>query len=491
MRPSRQRTLSFALALGLLASPLAASASVGDVEGDRILGQLNPTSNTPNSTGLNASGLYYPQSLTFDRSGNLFVADTYNNRVLAFRSPMTSDRVADLVIGQPDFNSDTTDNGGISASSLDEPNDLAVTASGDLWVADTDNNRVLQFIRPFETDTVADFVIGQPDFESDEANYTGIVDAAGFDTPTDVAIDAAGNLWVTDYHNDRVLGYDNPTTTMDRLADRVLGQPSFNTNDDDDGAASAKTLDGPYALAIDSEDNLWIVDYLNNRVLEFDQPGTLDATADRILGQPNFTSEAANYSGQVDAAGFEGPGGVDLDANGNVYVSDAYNNRVLMYTAPIATGDRIADRVFGQPDFNSKTENNGGVSARTFYIPVGVAIDPNGNLAIADNTNHRVVLLQAPTPVVTSLQVKVAPATRKAKLVVEGFGMKSGSAVVEVYGVPLATTKYKLVSFDGSARRVVATDPNFNTLVPRGVLVEITIFNPDTGSRSAPIPFTR
>jgi hypothetical protein len=492
MRPSNtHRTLSLTLLLGFVASPLAVSASVGDVEGDRILGQPNASSNTENVTGLNASGLDYPQSLDFDDAGNLWVADTYNNRVLGYRSPMTTDRVADIVIGQPDFNSDTPNNGGISASSLYHPNDLVVTPSGDVWVADRVNNRVLRFTRPFDTDTVADFVLGQPDFLSRDEDYTGAVDAAGLDYPTDVTIDSAGNLWVADFHNNRVLGYDNPATTMDRLADRVLGQPTFNTEDADYGGISAKSFDGCYSVATDTKDNLWVVDYDNNRVLGFDKPGTLDATADRILGQPNFMSDISNYSGQVDAAGLDGPGGVVVDANGNVYVSDSYNYRVLMYTAPIATGDRIADRVLGQPDFNSETENNGGVSARSLDVPIGLSLDPYGNLAVADNDNHRVVILQTPTPVVASIQVKIASASRKAKLIVEGFGMRSGTAVVEVNGVALPTTKYKLVASDGSARRVIATDPNFDMIVPRGVPVTIIIVNPDTGSRSAPIPFTR
>jgi hypothetical protein len=492
MRPSTiHRTLALAISLGLLAAPLAVSAAVGDVDSDRILGQSNAASNTPNASGLDASGLYNPGAVAFDRFGNLFVADYVNCRVLGFRSPMTTDRVADIVIGQPDFNSNTPNNGGISASSVNYPTDLDVTPSGDLWIADSFNNRVLKYINPFATDTIADTVIGQPDFQSYKENYNGAVDAAGLYFPTDVAVDSAGNLWVADFNNNRVLGYDNPIATQDRLADRVLGQPTFNTSDADNGGISARSLDRPYALGTDARDNLWVADYGNNRVLEYDDPGTLDATADRIFGQPNFMSDTLNYTGRIDAAGLNGPGGVCIDANGNVYVTDVYNNRILMYTAPIATGDRIADRVFGQPDFNSGLENNGGVSARTLYTPLGVDVDQYGNLAIADNNNHRILLLQSPTPVVTSIQVKIAPATRKAKLIVNGYGMRTGSAVVEINGVALGVTKYKLVASDGSARRVIATDPNFDMVVPQGVPVLITIFNPETGSRSAPISFTR
>jgi hypothetical protein len=69
--------------------------------------------------------------------------------------------------------------------------------------------------------------------------------------------------------------------------------------------------------------------------------------------------------------------------------------------------------------------------------------------------------------------------------------MVSANAYVEVDGVPLATAKYKDVAADGSARRVIAADANFDALVPVGVPVQVTIVNPLTGARSAPVPFTR
>jgi hypothetical protein len=127
----------------------------------------------------------------------------------------------------------------------------------------------------------------------------------------------------------------------------------------------------------------------------------------------------------------------------------------------------------------------------TLATPGSVAIDPTGNLAIVDEGNNRVVLLETPTPIVTSLALKVSPRTGTAKFVVCGFGRVSGSAVVEVNGTALSTTRCKELAADGSARRLAALDPSFDALVPPGVPVSVTIFNPLTGSRSAPVPFTR
>jgi sugar lactone lactonase YvrE len=483
---------AFALAsmLVIATNPLVASAIVGDTAGDYVVGQPDATSSTPNVSGRNASGLSAPAAAAFDASGNLFVVDTGNHRVLGYRSPRTTDLVADIVIGQPDFNSGTYNNGGTSATSLASPYGLTVSKDGDLYVADYSNGRILEYDRPFATDTVADFVIGQPDFTTEATNEDN-VSASTLFTPIDVDLDADGDLWVVDYGHNRVLKYDNPAETRDAVADLVLGQPSFDTALRDNAVVDAKSFHNPVALAIDSQQNVWVVDFVDSRVLEFDDPKRSDAVADRVLGQPSFGSRAPNYTGSVDAEGLDHPQGIGIDANDNVYVGDSFNNRVLLYTAPMATLDRIADRVIGQPDFASESPDNGGTTARTLDLPLNLAVDAAGNLAVCDYNNNRVVLVDAPTPVVTSVQVKVSRATGRAKLVVRGFGMVSGRAVVEVNGTPLSTTRYKDVVAAADSRRLVALDENFDAIVPRGVPVEITVVNAQTGGRSAPIPFTR
>jgi sugar lactone lactonase YvrE len=488
------RIFVLVVTLAVVVNPLVASASVGDRAADRVIGQPDASGHTPNFSGVvDDKGLADPFSVAFDASGNLYVADASNSRVLGYRSPMTTDLVADLVIGQPDFNSYAINNGGISASSLNGPLGVAVSAAGDLYVADSYNCRVLEYDRPFDTNSVADRVFGQPGFQTNVSNNGGH-GPVSLNLPAGLVVSAAGDLWVVDSANHRVLMYEDPIAT-DSVADLALGQAFISTsqlqlftNEPNYGGLSATSLNIPYGVAVDSAGNVWVADFGNSRVLGYDDPKGSDATADRVLGQPSFSTSVRNYTGEVDAAGLNAPSATTVDANGNVYVSDTPNNRVLMYTSPIATRDRIADRVFGQPDFSSNAANSNDTSADSLERPIGLAVDASGNVAVPDSSANRVVLLQAPTPIVTSIAVKVSRETGRRKLIVRGYGMRSGSTVVEVDGKVLTTTKYKeLVAADGSARRVIATDPDFDTIVLPQVQVRVRIVDPLTGSRSAPV----
>jgi hypothetical protein len=144
-----------ALAVILLRS---AAAAPGDTVADRVFGQGGSfTSNTCNLGGVSASSLCRPIGV-FDAAGNLYVADENNHRVLEYDTPLTTDTVADRVFGQG--GSFTTGTCGISASGLCNPSGVAVDAAGNLYVADANNSRVLEYNSPL-TSQVANRVFGQ------------------------------------------------------------------------------------------------------------------------------------------------------------------------------------------------------------------------------------------------------------------------------------------------------------------------------------------
>jgi sugar lactone lactonase YvrE len=241
-----------------------------------VIGQPDFVTGTANTT---QNGLSGPVGMAFDASGNLWVADLGNNRVLEYQPPFATHMNASVVLGQPDF---TSVNFVTTSSGLVTPFFVAFDASGDLWVSDTGNNRVLEFKPPFVNGMGASLVVGQPDFVSGASATT----ASTLNFPTGIALDGSGNLWVGDTTNNRVLEFQ-PAFATGMSASLVLGQANFTSS------STATTQNGffnPFGVGFDSSGNLGVADFGNNRTLGFAPPFSTNMNAGLVLGQPNFTS---------------------------------------------------------------------------------------------------------------------------------------------------------------------------------------------------------
>ena len=176
---------------------------------------------------------------------------------------------------------------GSTADDLCNPKGVAVDASDNLYVADTSNNRVLEYNAPLATDTTADAVLGQDNLMHNVAN---LVDAQGLYAPQAVAIDASATpnrIYVADFDNNRVLGWNNAASfTNGDAADLVIGQPDFLSSCATGPAdtVSASSLCGPEGLAVDGSGNLYVADIGNSRVLEYANPYTACAGAFPCVG---------------------------------------------------------------------------------------------------------------------------------------------------------------------------------------------------------------
>ncbi|WP_246048665.1 NHL repeat-containing protein [Leptospira sarikeiensis] len=215
-------------------------------------------------TGTSGSGqntLSNPFGVAVDANDGVWVSDYFNSRVMHYSPPFSSGMNADLVLGVATF---SAGGGPASISTLGAPMAVGVDPSGNVWVADSGNNRVLQFKPPFTNGMNADLVLGQPDFVTSTSPSTP--NKQNLMSPRGFAFAANGAVWVSDGGNTRAVRY-SPPFTNGMAADNVLGQPDF-ISKNTTMAISAKVTNNTNGIAIDPC-GVWVVDSPNNRVLFF------------------------------------------------------------------------------------------------------------------------------------------------------------------------------------------------------------------------------
>ena len=370
--PFLERPLPLASSI-MLAAPVPPSADI-------VLGQPDMYGYTSNNI-LGDRGMKSPYGLVIG-GGRLYVSDSKNNRILWWNteSPSTYQQ-ADGVIGQPDF---ISSGNGLSDNRLSQPYDIAVDSAENVWVADFFNCRVLKFAKPTSNGQSASLVLGQTNFISNLNPYVPTAYSLG--NPSDVAIDSAGNVWVTDYINNRVLKYTTPNANG-QSASLVLGQTNFTSYNHN---TTTNTLSGPLGIALDSANNVWVVDYGNNRILKYTSPSSNGQNAGLVLGQINFTSATSGLS----AGSLAAPHGIAVDGGDNVWVADTLNSRVLKFASPSSNG-QSASLVLGQVDFTG-FQNPYTPTAYSLGFPYDVAVDSVGNVWVADSGKNRVLKYTTP-----------------------------------------------------------------------------------------------
>jgi DNA-binding beta-propeller fold protein YncE len=331
-------------------------------------------------------GLDQPDAVAVDRTANpnhLYAFDA-TGRVLGWRDAagFASGAPADLVLsaGIGPLVNFTTVLG------------LAVDPRGNLWVAD--GRRVVEFNRPFATDAVPDRILGR----HCNAQGTG---SGCLGIPGGLAFDRQGRLYVADLANNRVLLFADPLRSD--LAARVLGQAGFAGQLCNRGHArpdaatlclgsgeSAEQLAGSGALAVDRQGDLYVADSRNSRVLIFKDPWRGNGRADAVLGQDgSFTSRLAGTGARRFGDGSFSRyvlGGLALGPQGDLYVADTGNARLLVFMNPLR--DDTADRIFGSPSLQP--------TAASLAGPTALAFDAAGDLFVADTGYNRVLRFDRP-----------------------------------------------------------------------------------------------
>ncbi len=287
---------------------------------------------------------------------DMWVADTLNNRALKFSIQGAIYSSATGIAGQVDFpytQPNLIEGREVYLTNGFAGGDLAVDLSSGataphLYIADTYNHRILGFkdVRAVQAGQAADIVIGQSDESTpgsrfyralinSPANDAQLPSKTGLSAPTGVIVDAAGNLWVADTGNGRILRFPAPFSQAagaQQLPTLVLGQQDFNHQTFD---ASQQTMHSPYGLALFSNGSLAVSDPAHSRVLIFKPPTGGDFTSGQnaaiVLGQTDFGSITASSAN----GGLSSPRHIAVDTSDRLYVADSNNNRMLVFNNPL------------------------------------------------------------------------------------------------------------------------------------------------------------
>jgi len=394
------------LAAALLDSPEAAAQWVDGQKAQYVVGESNFTSrdNGVSATLLGSLGAH---AVAIDKAhGKMYMSDPINHRVIRFDYPVTGDGpVADLAFGQTSLDSNTGATYA-TAYTLNRPWGLDVY-DGDLWVVDRADGRILRYPSAWSDATngpAADLVLGQPDMftVNNGATQTEMLQPRG------MCFDPSGNLWVADGNNNRVLEFaDASHKSNGAAADKVLGQTNF-TSALAPAPPTRSSMALPYGVCFEGT-TLWVADGTNNRVLRFDNAASKlnGAQADGVLGQPDFVSSSANPN--PTAATMATPVDVVTDANGTLYLCDYSNSRVLIYyNAKSKANGGSADVVLGQANFNTNTEGTSD-STLGLPNGIQIDNDLQ-KLLVCDEYNYRVLQYAASSPLPIQLASLAASA---------------------------------------------------------------------------------
>src|SRR6185312_16089069 len=267
-----------------------------------------------------------PRGIAIDNSGNLYVSDSNNNRVQKFNS---------AGVYQSQFGSSGSGNGQFSGPGSPQLG-ITLDSSGNIYVVDTGNNRVEKFSH------FASYISQFGSFGSGNGQFNG---------PYGIAVDSSNNTYVVDESNNRVEKFNSAGVYQSQFGSTGNSSGQFNI---------------PRGIAVDSSDNIYVTDISNNRVQKFNSAGVYQSQ----LGCASGACTAGSGNGQ-----FNFPYGIAVDSSDNIYVADANNNRVQKFNSA---------GVY-QSQFGSFGSGNG-----QFGNPRDIAVDSSGNIYVTDFGNTRV-----------------------------------------------------------------------------------------------------
>ncbi len=329
-------------------------------------------SGSADGTG-SAARFYWPEGVSLDGLGNLYVADWGNHTI---RKVTTAGGVVTTLAGSAGNNGSTDATG--SAARFRWPGGVLADGSGNVYVADT-NNYTIRKIAPGAVVTTLAGVAMQ------RGCTDGTGSAARFAAPSGMAFDGSGDMIIGDSPNKTLR-----KVTTAGVVTTVAGSPGFNEGSND-GTGSKAQFYYPEGLAVDGAGNAYVADTANHTVRKVTPAGVVTTLA-------GLAKNGGSVDGTGSDARFFQPAGIAVDGSGNLYVGDTANHTVRKITP-----GGVVTTLAGTAGASGSADGTG-ADAR-FENPHGLAVDGSGNVYVADTKNHTIRKV-TPAGVVTTLAGK-------------------------------------------------------------------------------------
>jgi sugar lactone lactonase YvrE len=347
-----------------------------------------------------AAKFYNPEGITVDASGNLYVTD--GNGYSTIRK-ITSAGVVTILAGNITENGHADGTG--TAAFFDAPQEIAVDASGNLYVADWGDDTIRKVTAEGVVTTVAGWANGCGSSDGTGSITTG--SPAFFCEPMGIAVDASGNLYVADTGNSTIR-----KITSEGVVTTLAGEPG--SYDSTDGTGSAARFWDPIGIAVDASGNLYVTDKYNDTIRKITPEGVVSTLA-------GTARQHGSADGAGSAASFYYPQGIAVDATGNLYVADTDNATIRKVTP-----EGVVTTLAGTAGTYGSTDGTG--AAALFEEPEGIAVDASGNLYVADSYGNTIRKI-TPAGVVTTIIGTAENATASTGLLPASIYAPTGIAV--------------------------------------------------------------
>jgi gliding motility-associated-like protein len=326
-----------------------------------------------------------PNGIAVDASGNIYVANQFECSIRKITPAGIIGTFAGT--GVSGFSGD---GGQASLAQLNGPIGITFDALGNLYVADAGNERVRKITSGGIISTIAG--TGTATFSGDGGPAT----SAGLNIPNGVAVDASGNVYITDDNNNRVRKINTSGIISTFCGNGTAGFSG------DGGQATSASINKISGITIDAGGNFYIADNYNNRVRKITPSGIISTYAGNGIGG------STGDGGSATSASLNHPSRLTLDAAGNLYISDDLNYKIRMVTTSGIISTVVGTGVAG---FSG---DGGNATTAQIKNPAGIAFDLSGDLLIGDWANQRVRK-------VTGLAMPVPPVTKQVFTIYNSF----------------------------------------------------------------------